>query len=154
LALGLAAWSWWAAWPVERAVWLFYTGDLPTARAQILAATSSVGSARWNWWQKFQGEVDAASLIAPDGGRWEELVQKLESAGYRRGVEVLLADGPARALPWFALANEDESGSPLVQCLERYCDAAYDQDAETMARLRAHIATLPLPPELVRLFRD
>lgn len=152
-ALGFAAWSWWAAWPVERAVWLFYTGDVPTARAQITAATGAVRSSQWEWWLKFQGEVEAAAQIAPDGGDWALLAPRLAEAGWQRGIATLVADGPAKARPWFALATEDDAKQPLRECLLRYCDAAYDGNAAEMARLHAHIATLPLPAALLPVFR-
>jgi len=151
-ALGGASWAWWSAWPVERAVWLFYTGDFVAAKAQIQAASGAVRGGLWDWWQRFQEDADAAFAIAPRGGDWALLRPVLADAGWRRGIEVLQRDGPTAARPYFSLATEDAERSPLRRSLELYCTAARDQDQARMAQLRAHIAAMALPPELRRLF--
>jgi hypothetical protein len=153
-ALGFSSWAWWAAWPVEHAVYAFYTGDFATAKAQIEAANGLVRADQWPWWQKFRANADAAFAVDAVGGEWEHVCERLASAGWNRGVEVLRTDGPAAARPWFALAAERADPSPLRLCLYRYCDAVHDGDAEGAERLRRWITGLDLPDELRAVFAN
>ncbi|GAB4138423.1 MAG: hypothetical protein Fur0037_04100 [Planctomycetota bacterium] len=154
-ALSFASWSWWRAWPVERTVWLYYTGDFATARAQAAAvggAEADVVGPRW--WRRFTEEMEAAAEIEPRGGDWATIRPALVAAGWRRGLDALLSRGPARARKWFALATETERRDPLRESLFRYCDAAWEGDTARMRRLARHIAGFDLPLELRRVFPE
>lgn len=152
LAVLVAAWSWLQVWPLEKAVLRYHVGDLAGAREQVAAVGDDVGAHQSAWWGRFQEDLEAASAVAGDGGAWEELRAQFAAEGWRRGVEVLLRDGPALARRWFALAAEDPARSPLRASLLRYCEAASAEDREGMLVLEAHLRRLGIPPELTPYF--
>jgi len=153
-ALGAAGWSWSNAWPMELAHTRFLIGDIAGARVQIQRVGSDVPSAWWEQWTHFQEEVACAAEIVGAGGRWSEIEQKLVDGGWRRGVEVLLAQGPSAARPWFALVLHGEDPSPLQRCVAAYCDAARNADPATMERYQRHLQRLGVPPQLAPVFAD
>ena len=148
VVLGVTTWSWWMSWPTERAIYLFHTGDFVSARAQIEAAESSVRPGMRDAWTRFRAEADAAFALLPAGGEWERIRKPLAEAAWERGVETLLRDGPAAARPWLAIATEDPDAGPLQETLWRWSEAAAEGDSDRFERLRAHLATMELPPSL------
>ena len=145
-------WSWYRAWPYERAAHRFYNGDLAGARAQADVVGVDVPAGQWEWWQHFRQDLDAAQAIAGAGGEWEQLQPRLAAEGWRRGIEVLVSDGPAAARPWMSLATEDEARSPLRRCVLLFCEAAVNADLEGMDAAAAQVRALGVPTELASVF--
>jgi hypothetical protein len=152
LAAAAAGWSWYLAWPTEQAAARFLLGDFAGSRALVQEVGGDVRASQWRWWQNFRDDLDAAIAIAGDGGDWETLRPQLAAEGYRRGVEVLLHEGPAAARRWFSLATEDAGRSPLRRCLLIYCEAAADNDPGRMAAASAQVRRLGCPAELEPVF--
>lgn len=154
VCLGAASWSWSRSWPTELAHARFLVGDVAGARAQIERVGSDVSAVWWEQWARFQEEVACAAEIVGDGGRWNDIGSKLVEGSWRRGVQVLLADGPSAARPWFALALHAQDPSPLRRCVAAYCDAARNADPDTMERYKRHLQRLGVPAELAPVFAD
>ncbi len=152
LAMVAGGWSWYRAWPYERAAHRFYNGDLAGARAQADVVGVDVPAGQWEWWQHFRQDLDAAQAIAGAGGEWEQLQPRLAAEGWRRGIEVLVSDGPAAARPWMSLATEDEARSPLRRCVLLFCEAAVNADLEGMDAAAAQVRALGVPTELASVF--
>lgn len=152
LALLAGAFSWYRSWPHELAAHRFYNGDLEGAQAQVELVGVDVPAGQWTWWERFRQDLDAAQAIAGDGGDWEQLRPRFASEGWRRGVEVLVQQGPAAARPWMALATEDAERSPLRRCVLLFCEAAVDADLERMEALAAQVRALGVPAELAAVF--
>lgn len=153
VVLGVTTWSWWMSWPMERAIYLFHTGDFVSARAQIEAAEASVRPGMRDNWARFRAEAAAAFELAPHGGEWDRIREPLADAAWERGVDTLLREGPAAARPWLALANEAPDAGPLQETLWRWSEAAADGDSDRFERLRAHLAAMELPVPLKEAVR-
>ena len=148
----VAGWSWYAAWPLEKAAVQYQVGDLKAARAQMKSVGNDVPAADGEWWKRFREDLEAASVVAGDGGDWETVRPLLAREGWKRGVATLLAEGPVRARPWFALAVQSPGREPLRESLLLYCEAALEQDAPRMREIAAHIRTLQPTSELTSFF--
>lgn len=150
----LAGISWSADWRYEQVIWRWNVGDVVGAR-QLDAAIGSEVPERWQrTWKLLREELAAAATIAPDATAWEAARARFDAA-WPRGVEVLLANGPAAARPWFAIAAE--AGGPdriLRHLLFAFCRAAADADTEQMDQVRAILQWRGVPAELEPVFRD
>jgi Zn-dependent protease with chaperone function len=153
LAFGLAAWAWSLDWPYERVLWRFYSGDIAGARSAA-AAIESVPE-RWSWtWQLLGEELAVAAELAPQATDFAAA-----QAGYRsawsRGEQVLLAQGPAAARPWFALALEAEATpTDLQRAVHAFCSAANAKDPERMDEIRQVVQRLDVPERLRPVFAE
>ena len=148
----VAGWSWYTAWPLEKAAVQYQVGDLKAARAQMESVGSEVPVADRGWWEKFRENLQAASAVAGDGGEWSDLQPVFSSEGWKRGVATLLAEGPESARRWFALAVHSPQREPLRESLLLYCEAALDNDQQRMQELAAHIRTLQPGADLAAYF--
>ena len=140
------------AWPYESAAIAFHRGDLAEARRLVEAAGSNVPEGHWEWWQRFREDLEAATAIAGDGGAWETIRPRFAEEGWRRGVAILLEQGPAAARPWLALSTEDEGRSALRRSVLLYCEAAVDADLSRMDEIAAHVRMLGVPADLAPVF--
>ena len=88
-------------------------------------------------------ELNAARVIVPWRGPWNEIEQQLEKEGWYRGLEQLATDGTAAARPWFAIATYGASPSPLVRSVAIWCDAAASEqpDRAFLQRIERHLET-------------
>ena len=152
LSASVAGWSWYAAWPLEKAAMHFHLGDFKAARAQVEVVGNEVPPWRWEWWEQFRENLAAATSVAGDGGDWESIRPQLAREGWERGVASLLEEGPAMARRWFALAVEAPGREPLRESLLLYCEAATSNDEPRMAEIAAHMRTLQPTGGLADLF--
>lgn len=152
VALLAATAMWVADWRYETVVWHLHSGDVAAAR-QLLTGIDEV-PVRWQkTWPLLTQEVAAAAELAPEATNWASARAALEQRAWRRGVEVLLASGPAAARAWFSLAVEAEpSPSDLQRAVYDYCAAAATHDPERMEEVRAAVRRLGFPAELSPVF--
>ena len=152
VALMVAAWSWRADWPYERALTSFHTGDYVGAR-QLVADLERVPE-RWReTLQRVDREAACALELAPRTRTWQQARRRLDPVAWQRGQQVLLAEGPAAARPWLSVAVAVmRTPSPTQLAIYEYCRAADEHDPETMARLTAIIRRLGVPRELDAVF--
>lgn len=150
VVLVVAIWAQFALWPVDRAIYLFYTGDFPAARVQLSMIEDSVSTLHQDLVENLTAETDAAMELLPEGGKWSEIRDELSRLAYVRGKFVLLESGPEAARPWFALVLSRPDYSPVELSLYLYCQAASDGDEERMRMLREHILSFAVDQELAR----
>jgi Zn-dependent protease with chaperone function len=150
MVLVVAIWAQFVLWPVDRAIYLFYTGDFPAARAQLSAIEDSVSVVQQELVKNLTAETDAAMELVPEGGRWSEIRDELSRLAYERGKSVLRESGPEAARRWFALVLSSPDYSPVELSLYLYCEAASNEDEERMRMLREHILSLGVDQELAR----
>jgi Zn-dependent protease with chaperone function len=143
-------WAQVVLWPVDRAIYLFYTGDFPAAQAQLAQLDGERPAHRERLVEELTAEANAAIELLPDGGEWREISGELSRQAYDRGTAVLIEHGPKAARTWFALALSHRDYSPMELSLYMYCSAALDGDAERMHVLRDHILQFGVDRELAR----
>ncbi|MEO6595817.1 MAG: hypothetical protein ABIP94_13785, partial [Planctomycetota bacterium] len=152
VALVAAVSMWIVDWPYERVIWRFHSGDFVAAKR--LAAEIDAVPARWQkTWPLLTAEVAAAVELAPSATDWETARAGLEQRAWQRGVEVLLASGPASARAWFAVAIEAETrASDLQRAIYAFCAAASENDPARMEDIRSVVRRLGFPAELAPVF--
>ncbi|MCY2955768.1 MAG: M48 family metalloprotease [Planctomycetota bacterium] len=148
----VAMFSWYAIWPIERAIYSYRVGDFGGARMAAEAVGTKIPAGVSNEWESFRQELEVAIRIAPLGGEWPVLRPQMAVVGWHRGVEELLSTGPAAARPWFTLAVEDADRDPLRRSVLLYCEAASAKDLDRMAEVAEHVRRLGVPQELVPVF--
>lgn len=155
VACSVAAIAWWTDWRYERVLWRLNVGDV-VAAGQLDAALGESIPERWSrTWRIVRKELVAAQELAPEARDWAAAAPRFAEGGYRRGVEVLLASGPAAARPWFALAaTAGEQDRVLRHLLWEFCRAADENDPERMELVRDVLLRRGVPPDLQRAFRD
>jgi len=152
LATAAAAATWWLEWPHERVLWRLAAGDVVEARAFDAAIGEDV-PARWReTWQELRAELAAAAEVAPAARDWREAAPRFAEGGWRRGVEVIVADGPAAARPYFALAAAGGGDRVMRALLYAYCRAAADGDGRRMTEAREIVRRRGVPAGLEAMF--
>jgi Zn-dependent protease with chaperone function len=151
----LAMITWSLDWRFERVIWRLNSGDVVAA----VKFDREIGAdipARWSkTWKVVREDLAAVVEIAPNATSWGECGPRFAADGWRRGVEVLLAKGPAAARPWFALAAEGGEQAPdrvVRQLLLEFCRAADQADTERMAEVRRLVRRLGVPRGLEPVF--
>jgi hypothetical protein len=154
VAVGVGAWFWQADWQYERVLTRFYSGDFVGAREAV--ATIDERPPRWrDTLQRLDKELAAGLELAPAARDWAAIEQGLIPAAWQRGERVLLAEGPAAARHWFALAVfAMPTPTPTEYAVYQFCQAAEDGDSEMMAGLAQIIKRRGVPANLQRVFQD
>jgi Zn-dependent protease with chaperone function len=153
VAASAASWAWAAEWPLERAIWRFYAGDIASAERAVAEVGANVPRHWRQTWPLFLEEVAAASEMAPEARDWESARVAFAAQAWPRGVEVLLQQGPAAARPWFTLAlDADPRAEVWRRAVSDYCRAAAHDDTERMSRAKAVVRRLGVPAELRPVF--
>ncbi|MCR9244419.1 MAG: M48 family metalloprotease [bacterium] len=155
LMLAAAIWVWVFDWRYERAIWSFQNGDFAAATAQHTAIGDDVPAHWQETWAIFTSELTAANELAAGATDWKSARRLLMPGAFDRGTATLLRDGPAAALPWFALAAEAADratatggGWLLLQQLYELSRAAHDGDAARVEAVREVIKRRPVPAVL------
>lgn len=154
VAVGVGAWFWQADWQYERVLTRFYSGDFVGAREAVAAIDQR--PPRWrDTLQRLDKELAAGLELAPAARDWAAIEQGLIPAAWQRGERVLLAEGPAAARHWFALAVfATPMPTPTEYAVYQFCQAAEDGDSEMMAELAQIIKRRGVPQTLQRVFQD
>jgi Zn-dependent protease with chaperone function len=141
-------------WPYEHALWRFRAGDVKAAR-QLVAAIPMPVPTRWQQtWRELGEELAAAAELAPDAETWDDAQQRF-AAGWPRGVEVLLRDGPAAARPWLALALAADDEPPLVRrAIHEFCRAAAAAEPVRVEQAKLVVQRLGVPAGLEPVFGE
>lgn len=148
----VAATAWWSDWRFERVLWRLNAGDVVGAR-QLDAALGESIPERWaRTWKLLRSELAAAHALAPEARDWTSAAPRFAEAGFRRGTEVLLAEGPAAARPWFALSASavegDRQARVLHHLLWEFCRASDEGDTERLQQVRDVLQRRGVPPGL------
>lgn len=154
VAFAAAIWAWATDWRHERLLVRFHTGDFVGARAALAETAGEAVPNRWRELrEQLQVQVACALEVAPECRDWSTAETALQPAAWQRGERVLIAQGPAAAYPWFALATMvmDEP-STVELAIWRYCRAADEGDAEAVAELVEIIRRLGPPTSLAEVF--
>lgn len=153
-ATAIGSWFWVHDWPYERVFVRFYAGDYVGAKEALQVVADA--PERWrDSLKRVDEELQAALELDPDGRDWESAQAELLPAAWQRGEQVLLADGPAAARPWLALAvSVMPSPTPTEYAIYEFCRAAEEGDSDTMADLARIIKRRGAPPQLEPVFRD
>lgn len=143
-----------AEWRFEGPIWQLASGDVVGA-ARAADAVGDAVPERWRKpWREFRATLAAAQAIAPHATNWAEAQPVFAEVAFARGREVLLAEGPAAARPWFLLAADaapqDRTGRLL---LHEYCRAAAAGEPERMGEVRQLLLRHGVPPDLEPVFR-
>lgn len=151
VAVGVSSWA--LDWPRERVLVSFYGGDFVGARRSLEAA----GELPPRWQEtmaRVEEQLDAADQLRPGLEDWESVERALVPGAWQRGEEVLLAEGPAAAHPWFALAvTAMPSVSTTERAIHAYCAAAAAQDPDRVLRLGRIVLRRGAPQTLREVFR-
>lgn len=156
VACAIAASAWWSDWRFERVLWRLNCGDVVGAR-ELDARLGEVIPERWTrTWTLLRRELAAAHEIAAEAQDWTSAAPRFVEFGYQRGVEVLRAEGPAAARPWFALSaaavEGDRQARVLHHLLWEFCRAADEGDTERLQQVRAVLQRRGVPAELQGVF--
>lgn len=153
-AAAAAAWGASRDWPHEHVIWRLYAGDHAGAIALAAAAPPPAEHLRETW-ALVEQDLAVARAIAPTATDWPAAKAALWPAAWRRGEDVLLAQGPAAARPWLgmALAAFDEA-TPLQRAVLGWCEAAADGEPERMAELAAIVRAIGVPERLRPAFAE
>ncbi len=153
-AISVGAWFWQSDWPYERVLVRFHSGNYVGAKE----ALDSVGDRPERWrisLARVDEDLEAALALAPDGRDWAAAEAQLLPAAWQRGEQVLLAEGPAAARRWFALAvSVLPAPTPTEYAIYDFCKAAADGNGELMDRLASIIKRRGVPARLEAVFRD
>jgi hypothetical protein len=150
----LAAFAWREDWKYERVLWRLDSGDVAGARRAMAAVGADVPE-RWSKvWQHVRDDLDAAVEIAPDATNWASARPRFAVGAWRRGVDTLLANGPAAARRWFALAAEvDDDDRVMRHLLYEFCRAADEGDTQRVRETRDLVRRRGVPKGLEVVFR-
>ena len=154
VAIGIGAWFWQADWQYERAMVRFYSGDFVGAQAAVAAITER--PSRWQKpLQRLDEELAAGLELAPDARDWPTVEHRLIPSAWQRGERVLLAEGPAAARRWFALAvTALPTPTATESAIYEFCRAADVGDSNRMAELAKIVKRRGVPASLQPVFRD
>jgi len=151
-AVGAAAWAAAVEWPREAVVWRLHAGD----HAGALRLAASLGEVPPHWrdaWPRVAEDLAVAQALAPAATDWASAKAELWPAAWTRGVDVLLAEGPASARPWLAMAlGAIDTATPVQRALLGWCEAAADGDPDRMAAIGDVVRRLGVPPRLKPAF--
>ena len=151
-ALGAAVWAGTVEWPREAVVWRLHAGDHQGA----LRVAASLGETPSHWresWPRVAEDLAVAQALAPAATDWASAKDQLWPAAWTRGVDVLLAQGPAAARPWLAMAlGAVDEASPLQRAVLGWCEAAANGDPDRMAAINDVVRRLGVPPRLAPAF--
>lgn len=151
VAVGASAWA--LDWPRARVLLRFYNGDFVGARAGLAAA----GELPKRWQEtmaRVREQLDAADELQPQLQDWSSVERAVVPAAWRRGEQVLLAEGPAAAHRWFALAmTAMPSPTTTERAIYEYCAAASARDPERVMRLGRVVLRRGAPQTLREVFR-
>lgn len=151
-ALGAAAWAGTVEWPRESVVWKLHAGD----HAGALRAAAELGEVPPHWrdaWPRVAEDLAVAQALAPTATDWASAKAALWPGAWTRGVDVLLAQGPAAARPWLAMAlGAVDTATPVQRALLGWCEAAADADPDRMAAIGDVVRQLGVPPRLEPAF--
>jgi Zn-dependent protease with chaperone function len=152
VALAAAIWAGVAERPREEVVYRLHTGD--HAAALRLAAGLPEPPAHWReLWPHVAEDLEVVRAVAPEATDWPTAKAALWPAAWTRGEDVLLAQGPAAARPWLAMAlGAVDVATPLQRALLGWCEAAADGDPDRLAAIGDVIRRLGVPPRLARAF--
>jgi len=155
LAALVASTTWWIEWRYEHVIWRLNSGDIVASR-QLDAAIGNDVPERWRrTWTLVREDLAAAADLARDAMDWPVARQRFDELAWSRGVEVLLAKGPAAARPWFALAAEVDGPDRIVRhLLHEFCHAAQEGVTSRMDAVRDVLRARGVPPQLEPVFRD
>lgn len=153
VVLGMVAWTWQREWPIERALWRLHAGNVVGAAAGA-AGVATVPESWQRTWKRFGEDLAAARELAPTAQDWRT-ARAAFANGWSRAEQVLLAEGPAAARPWFAMAlNGTEAPSDLQRALYAFCYAAAEPDPERLQSLKEVVRRLGVPSALAPVFAD
>lgn len=145
-----AAIAWRIEWPFEKALWRFHCGDFRGA-AKLANDIGDDVPERWREpWTRFRDELAVAVQLAPDADDWSAAKAGIEAKAFDRGSEVLRAQGPMAAAPWFALLEEVDD-RPVIGAIHDFCRATDDARREESRRV---VRRLGVPPGLEKVFGD
>ncbi len=141
-------------WPHEAIVWRLHAGD--HAGALQRAAVAPPPPPHWREaWPQVDQDLAVVRALAPEAADWPAARAALWPAAWQRGEDVLLAQGPAAARPWLALAlGAADHATPLHRALLGWCEAAADGDPDRMAAIGDVVRALGVPPRLQRAFAE
>ncbi|MEZ5966541.1 MAG: M48 family metalloprotease [Planctomycetota bacterium] len=138
-------------WPIDRAQLAFYTGDFAQARERLATLRHRANGPLDGMVADLQREVEAAVTLAPEGGTWEEVRDRLAVGGLERGLQVLRDGDASAALPWLSLALSRPHPEPWRQTLYLIGRAAADGDQASLRELVQHIRDLGAPAEVAQV---
>lgn len=148
LALGASSAVHAELWPMDRAVYLLYSGRFAEARDHLATIHAAPPVIHAGDLEELRLEAEAAIELVGTGGDWTELRGELARRAWVRGVDVLVESGPAAARPWLALALSDEASDPLQRTVYLWADAIVDGETERARVLRDHVFSLGVPERL------
>lgn len=147
--LAAAAWAQAVVWPLDRAIYLAYTGNFSGAEVE-LAALDPTSRVDHEFVGRLRAEIDTGKRLVEDGADPQKNGGDLAARAWREGRSVLGRDGPVAARPWFALSLLDPEPDAVRRSLYLYCAAAADQDEARMQRIREHLFELGVDGEVAQ----
>jgi len=154
VAIAIGGWFWQVDWAYERVVVRYESGDYVGAQAALAEIDE-----RPERWRKTLTQVDealaAALELAPNSRDWATATAQLLPAAWQRGEQVLVADGPDAALPWFTIAiSVMPEPTATERAIYEFCRAAKDGKTDVMDRLARIIKRRGVSPTLEPVFRS
>lgn len=153
----LAGIAWWRDWPYEQVVWRLDVGDVAGASETAAEIGDNVPPHWQHTWKLVREDLAAAVAVAPAARDWEAAEPGYTHTAWRRGIAVLLAQGPAAARPWFALAaTADAVGEERIlrALLHEYCRASEEGETDRLQEVRQVLRRRGVPAELEPVFRE
>jgi len=145
VALGLFVWSQFRLFPVDRAVYLYYTGKFVEARDQLDHLVA--GGYQSELIDELRPEVDATLRLGFRDADWNSVRDELSAKALALAERELL-DGASieKVEPLLAVATYRLDCEPWLRSAYLYSRAVLDEDRDQTARLRKHLLSLDLPP--------
>lgn len=144
-----ATWAQSRLWPLDRIQLAYSTGAFPEAKRRLDELGADVQAPFGPAIDELRRELDAAMLLVPEGGPWEQIRHRLAEGGIERGMRMLRQGDAEAALPWLSLALCRPDPEPWRQTAYLLARAAADGDRQRVRRLLDHLEQLE-PPEDVR----
>lgn len=138
-------------WPLDRAVYLAYTGRFAQAYERLAHLEPGAAGIDAKLVEELRAEIIVGRRLVDDGGEWEEKREVLAARAWDEGRAVLQRDGPAAARPLLALAQLARGRDPVRRSLYLYCSAAAEDDEPRLARLRDHLLGLGVEVDIANV---
>ena len=147
--LTVATWAQTVVWPLDRAIYLAYSGDFGAAAAHLDALEPTAPVDR-QLVDRLRAEIESGKRLVGNAEQGQQVSADLPARAWREGRAVLWRDGPVAARPWLALSLLDPDSDAVRRSLYLYCAAAADKNEERMQRIREHLFGLGVDGEVAQ----
>ena len=154
LVLVAGGWSLWAhatTWPIDSAIWSFYTGEFEDAEETLAELPGDLPSSYAELGERLQSEVELVVDLGFASGPWEHLRDALADRAWERAVSIAPREDADALLPVLSVALYGRDPDPARECLYLLASAVSDNDQVERRRIRAHLTSLAPTEDVLRI---